>query len=300
MDESGVGAGYRQPERQIGLQTSSMSLKTKRSLGIFGWTARIIAIVPKTALAALFTLPASGVTASAEVLVSRYVVSLDGLHVGDATLRTDLDARRYKVGVSADVGLFLVSTQIQGEASGARSDVKLTPEHFQIALSGGDEETIEFDFANSPEAAANGAVRLRGVFDPLSALLAASLKPSSPSNHHLCDAVLPIFTGHDRLDLNLRPKAQGPAQKEPALIRCEATLSQPPAAGPVQHKLDLEIAFMKTATPDFWRVERVTLPTKQGLITIERSDNASSSSSSSSAPSPSSSSSSSSDSSSAP
>jgi hypothetical protein len=220
-------------------------------------------------LAAFLTLLATGAPASAEVLVSRYVVNLDGVRVGDATLRTDLGAKRYKVDVSADVGLFLVSTQIQGEASGARSDVKLTPEHFQIALTG--EETIEFDFANTPEAAANGAVRLRGVFDPLSALLAASLKPSSASNH-LCDTVLPIFTGRDRLDLNLRQKAQSSGQKEPALARCEATLSQPVAAGAAKAKLDLEIAFMKTATPDLWMVERVVLPTKQGLLTIDRTE----------------------------
>jgi hypothetical protein len=222
--------------------------------------------------------------ASAEAVVSRYVVSLDGVHVGDATLRTDLDAKHYKVGVSADVGLFLVSTQIEGEASGVRSDVRLTPEHFRIALSGGDEETIEFDFATSPEAAANGAVRLRGVLDPLSALLAASLNPSSAPNN-LCNAALPIFTGHDRLDLSLRPKPAVPAQKEPVPVRCEATLSQPSAAGPGQHKLVIELAFMKTATPDFWRVERIALMTKNGLITIERSDNTASTSSSTSSPS---------------
>jgi len=111
------------------------------------------------------------------------------------------------------------------------------------------------------------------------------LKPSSPPNH-LCDTVLPIFTGHDRLDLNFRPKPPAPAQKEQALIRCEATLSQPPAGAPGKHKLDLEIAFMKTATPDFWQVERIALPTKQGLITIERSDTPSSSSSSSSSSEP--------------
>src|SRR5262249_24085605 len=158
-----------------------------QSLGLFLREGRIAESRRKIILAAVLTTLPTWAAASAEVLVSRYVVNLDGLRVGDATLCTDLDARRYKVGVSADVGLFLVSTQIQGEASGARSDVKLTPEHFQIALSGGDEETIEFDFATSPEAAANGAVRLRGVFDPLSALLAASLKPSSASNR-LCDA----------------------------------------------------------------------------------------------------------------
>jgi hypothetical protein len=255
-----------------------MTLKLKQDLRFFRQQGGFAGSKSKITLAALLTFLPLYVSASAEVLVSRYVVSLDGLHVGDATLRTDLDAKRYKVGVSADVGMFLVSTQIEGEASGARSDVKLTPEHFQIALSGGDQETIEFDFATSPEAAANGAVRLRGVFDPLSALLAASLKPSSAPNH-LCSSVLPIFTGRDRLDLNLRPKPAGLAQKEPALVRCDATLSQPSAAGAVQPKLDLEIAFMKTATPDFWQVERVALQTKQGLITIERADSRPSSSS---------------------
>jgi hypothetical protein len=88
-------------------------------------------------------------------------------------------------------------------------------------MTGGDEDLIEFRFANSPEAAADGAVRLRGVFDPLSAFLVASLKPSSPSDH-LCDTVLPIFTGRDRFDLNLRPK---PADSEGSKHARRRTLS---------------------------------------------------------------------------
>src|SRR5258705_6082626 len=190
-----------------------MRLKLKHSVSVF---QRVTGSRMKVILATLVTFLVSCVSARAEVLVSRYVVSLDGLRVGDAILRTDLDTKRYKVGVSADVGLFLDSTQIQGEASGARSNLQLTPKHFQITVSGGDEEAIEFDFANSAEAAADGAVRLRGVFDPLSALLVASLKPTSASNH-LCDTVLPIFTGRDRFDLNLRPKATGSGQSEPIL-----------------------------------------------------------------------------------
>src|SRR5258706_7243424 len=245
-----------------------MRLKLKHSVSVFQRVGAITGSRRKVILATLVTFLVSCVSARAEVLVSRYVVSLDGLRVGDATLRTDLDTKRYKVGVSADVGLFLDSTQIQGEASGARSNLQLTPKHFQITMSGGDEEAIEFDFANSAEAAADGAVRLRGVFDPLSALLVASLKPSSASNH-LCDTVVPIFTGRDRFDLHLRPKATGSGQSEP--IICEATLSQPLAGGRQRH-LDWEIAFMKTATPQFWLVERISLPTAKGLITIDRAE----------------------------
>jgi hypothetical protein len=135
-------------------------------------------------------------------------------------------------------------------------------------MSGSDDDTIEVDFANSAEAAADGAVRLRGVFDPLSALLVASLKPSLPSNH-LCDTVLPIFTGRDRFDLNLRPKPGGSAQREPIL--CEATLSQPLAGGGQRH-LDWEIAFVKAANPHFWLVERILVPTPQGTVTIDRAE----------------------------
>ncbi len=250
---------------------SCMRLTLKQSLGVLRPARCITQSRSKITLATLLTFLVLCVTASAEVLISRYVVNLDGLRVGDATLRTDLDSKRYKVEISADVGLFLVSTQIKGEASGARSDVKLTPEHFQITMSGGDEEAIEFDFANSAEAAADGAVRLRGVFDPLSALLVASLKPSSASNH-LCDTVLPIFTGRDRFDLNLRPKPAGSAQSEPALIRCEATLSQLLTGGTQPRKLDWEIAFIKAATPQFWLVERISLPTANGIVTIDRAE----------------------------
>jgi hypothetical protein len=247
-----------------------VSLKVKPSLGVLRATSTA-AGRRKTALAAFLTLSCFCATARAEVLTSRYAVSLDGLRVGEAILHTDLATSRYKIGVSADVGLLLVSTQIQGEASGARSGAKLTPEHFQISMSGDDEDLIEFRFANSPEAAADGAVRLRGVFDPLSALLVASLKPSSPSDH-LCNTVLPIFTGRERFDLNLRPKPADSAQLEPALILCQATLSEPLVGGTEETKLAWEIGFMKSAKPQFWLVERLVVPTSKGVITIGRTE----------------------------
>src|SRR5262249_40178882 len=151
------------------------------------------------------------VTASAEVLVSRYAVNLEGFRVGNATLRTDLNARHYKVQVSASVGALLLSTEIQGQASGARAGAKLTPEHFQMVSSGDDQDTMKVDFPNPAEAAGDGAVRLRGVFDPLSALLNASYKPQS-RHKHPCNTILPIFTGRDRFVLELQPAPPGAEQ----------------------------------------------------------------------------------------
>ncbi len=246
-----------------------MRSRVKQSLGL-PWRARAQALRVAALAAHLACLPLCN-NAGAEVVISRYVVSLDGTCVGEATLHTDLAASRYKVGVSADVSILLISTQIKGEASGARSGAKLTPEQFQIAMSGGSEDVIEFRFANSPEAAADGAVRLRGVFDPLSALLVASLKPSSPSSP-LCNNVLPIFTGRDLLDLKLRPKPSERGAAEPALALCQATLSQPLAGEEGPAKLALEISFMKSAKPHLWLVEHIAVPTTQGLLAIDRTD----------------------------
>ena len=58
----------------------------------------------------------------------------------------------------------------------------------------------------------NDQPRLRGIFDPLSALLATSLKPLSPSGTP-CNHVLPIFTGRARFDLKLHPKSGDEGQK---------------------------------------------------------------------------------------
>jgi hypothetical protein len=230
---------------------------------------RIWASRAKLTLATLLTCLAFCLTARAEVLVSRYVVNIDGLRIGDAILRTTLDAKHYKTGVSADIGMLLASTQIQGEASGTRSGARLTPEHFQIVMTGSEPGAIEVNFANSAEAAADGNARLKGYFDPLSALLVASLKPSSPSNHP-CNFVLPIFTGRERLELKLRPKAAGLARGEPAV--CRATAFDPLAGGSGPSTLDLEITFTKVAKPHFWLVEHISIPTAKGIVTIVRAE----------------------------
>jgi hypothetical protein len=211
------------------------------------------------------------VAANAEVLVSRYAVNLDGLPIGDATLRTDLNAKHYKVQVSANIGALLISTQIRGHASGARSGAQLTPEHFQMASSGEGEDTMKVDFSNPAEAAGDGAVQLQGVFDPLSALLNASYKPQSRSKHP-CNTRLPIFTGRDSFMLELQPMPAGPAQTEPGVTLCQATLSQLLPGGTHMRQLKWQIAFTQSAKRHFWLVERVALPMKVGTLTIERTE----------------------------
>jgi hypothetical protein len=219
-------------------------------------------------LAILLASWVSSGSAAAEILLSRYAVSLDGLPIGEAVLRTSLEAKRYKVAVSADVGTIFASTKISAEASGTRAGAKLTPEHFEMVMSGGERGTIEVNFANSAAAAESGAVRLKGVFDPLSALLTASLKPG-PASKHPCNGVLPIFTGRDRFDLNLRPKAAEGGQAGQAFAICHATAGNPQPGRP---PIEWEIVLQKVAKPHFWLVERISLPTPKGIVTIDRAE----------------------------
>jgi Protein of unknown function (DUF3108) len=204
-----------------------------------------------------------------EVLRSRYALSYDGLRAGDAIIQTVLEGKRYKIAVSADVGTILVSTQIRGEASGARTGAKLTPEHFQLILSGGEEGAIDVRFTDAA-AADQGGPRLKGVFDPLSALLSVSLKP--PASAHPCNSVFPIFTGRDRFNLTLSPKRATAVEQHAGLVVCEAAGGPQTRQGSAEPELKWEIAFMKLAKPRFWLVERIVLPSAKGTVRIDRAE----------------------------
>jgi Protein of unknown function (DUF3108) len=246
-----------------------MRLLLKRYLGIGMRVSGVAAGRSKITLAALLAFVPY---ASAESLVSRYAVSLSGIRIGDATLNTDLTGKRYKVQVSATFGVLVFSTQIQGHASGTRSGAKLTPEQFKMVTSGDEPDTMEVDFSNSAKAAHDRAVKLRGFFDPLSALLNASYKPRSRSSHP-CTTLLPIFTGHDIYFLELKPAPAGPEPTQPGVTLCQASLFQSVAGGTKLRRFNnWRIAFTQSATPHFWLVQRVSLPTPYGTLTIERTE----------------------------
>ena len=130
-------------------------------------------------LLASLALPSS---ASAEGLISRYTVNVDGIPAGEGLLRTSYDAKHYNIDVSADVGTIFDSTKIRGAASGDKKGGKLTPERFQLRFSGGERGVIDVHFKGEGGSEETINTRMRGVFDPLSAMLVASLKPHSRSD----------------------------------------------------------------------------------------------------------------------
>jgi hypothetical protein len=206
--------------------------------------------------------------AGAEVLASRYAVSLSGVRIGEAIVHTTVDAKRYKVEVSADVGSLLNNTRVQGEASGSRSGPKLTPDRFHLVTSDGKESAVDFAAARSAKADA----QLRGLLDPLSALLAASLRPSSASAAP-CDKVLPIIMSRVRFDASLHPAASD-AQRDPRLVVCRISFSAIGNGGSGLQNIQWEVGFQKLTKPSLWLVEQLSLPTDMGMVTIVRVETA--------------------------
>jgi hypothetical protein len=227
----------------------------------------------------------SGGSAKAEVLTSRYSVTLGLMHIGDAILKTEIKPKTYSVAVSADVGALFENKKMHGEASGQRKGAKLQPERYQMILAGEDERNIvdlRFDGAAakvvqltppiSEKLLANSIPvtpgLLHGVLDPLSALVAAALRPM-PASGDLCAQLLPVFTGYARFDLGLRVNPYPEALQDKAVLRCAADYI--PVAGIMgPRSLKIEFGFTRLGKPEVWLLEQATLFTPLGKVKIER------------------------------
>ncbi len=223
-------------------------------------------------LSILIASVAFSVEAQAELLISRYQVSLGGVRMGEAVLHATIDAKHYKVEISADVGTLLNNTRVEGEASGSRAGQKLTPERFKLSTSDGQESSV--DFAATAAASPKAPSPLKGVLDPLSALIAASIRPSSASATP-CDKVLTIIMSRAKIDASLHPAEEEP--RDPRLVSCRVhftpNVSSAVNGAPLQN-IQWEVDFQKLTKPDLWLVEQVSLPTDMGTVTINRVETA--------------------------
>ena len=227
--------------------------------------------------------------AKAEVFVSRYDVRLAGIHMGEATVHTALSAKRYKVAVSADFGVLFINEKIRGEASGSRIGAKLVPEHFSMTMSGGEDRAVEIHFAGSmphstkftpplPEEVLARQVplkeaELRGLLDPLSALLTASLKLAPAANP--CHSALPVYMGQARIDISLHPKAANEPQRDAAAVTCQARLvsiggARAVASDEALQNIKPEASFVRLPKPNLWLLQHLSLPALVGTVTVER------------------------------
>ena len=225
-------------------------------------------ITKLAAFAILAVSVAFGAEARAEVLVSRYSVNLGGVRMGEAIIHATIDAKRYKVEITADVGTLLNNTKVQGEASGARSGAKLSPQYFKLVTSDGQQSAIDFQAKSADEKKPNP---LRGVLDPLSALLAVSIRPAAP-NASPCDKVLTVLMSRAKIDASLRPIEE--QERDPRLVSCKvrfAPSANAAASNDAQlQQVQWEVNFQKLNKPQMWLVEQLSLPTDLGPVTINR------------------------------
>ena len=248
-----------------------MRSRTKRGLS-FPFRGGDRAVRRLACFSALAASVAFCAQAQAELLVSRYAVSLGGVRMGEAILHATIDAKRYKVEISADVGTLLNNTRVQGEASGSRTGQKLTPERYKLVMSDGQESSV--DFAASAAAGANPKNSLKGVLDPLSALLAASIRPSATSPTP-CDKVLTVLMSRAKIDASFHPSQE--EQQDPRLVTCRIQFDSNQASavnGQQLKSIQWEVNFQKLNKPQLWLVEQVSLPTDLGTVTINRVETA--------------------------
>ncbi len=268
--------------------------KSEKNLWVRSKDSKKIAIACRFTLAALGFSLLCGSAAQAEVLVSRYAISLAGMYLGDAIVHTTLSAQHYKVAVSADVGVLFINRKLQGEVSGTRSGEKLAPEHFRMVMTGDEEDNaVDIRFSEKavpvakitpppPARQVNNRVplteaHLKGVLDPLSALLAASLKSKAGSNNP-CHDVLPVFTGFARIDVSLHPKPEGEESRETGMVTCDvhyAAIAGHPKSGGSEglpRTMRLEIVLKRIAKPRLWLLENLSFPTPVGTVTVQRAE----------------------------
>jgi hypothetical protein len=230
---------------------------------------------------------------SADTFVHRYSIRLAGLPVGSAVLDASIMPERYAAKVRANIGWLGIGYRVEGESAGRRSGPTLTPEAFRMVFPGRTSTTITMrfvgqsvaDYAMTPPIAADEikkrvpitADQLKGVTDPLSALISASLVMNRDPDR-LCRGSTGVFVGFTRFDLQLEPKVPEVAKgAAPNSVICRVLYR--PVAGHrsdelVQVRLaaspDIEVSFQWSEKEGVWAVSRITLPTPLGTVVIQR------------------------------
>ncbi len=95
-----------------------MKSNRKEAARLARWADVHAARISGAVIAILLTTFSVCAAADAEVVVSRYAVTVSGLPTGEVILRAKYSAKQYEIAVSGDVGTIFDSTKIKGIASG--------------------------------------------------------------------------------------------------------------------------------------------------------------------------------------
>jgi hypothetical protein len=256
---------------------------------------RACRILIAIALVVGFSITAFLETARGQKLDARYAITMTGIRVGQSTWKAEIGEERYSAEASGgSVDLMSIFTKGEGsaQASGAVKDAALVPAIFSSTMiDDGEKSEIKMTLEEGtvtdvvdkgPAPADRVPLReehMRGVTDPLSALLLANIPSGGGLSRQTCERTLAIFDGRRRYDLALSFKGMQELTRNPyegrALV-CNLVLRAIAGHRPnsmvlkyIAGRRDIEIAFAPMAGARYLAPLRLTVPTLLGTIAIE-------------------------------
>lgn len=177
-------------------------------------------------------LAAMTASAGATSLRVDYRISLAGLPLGVADLTGSFSGERYDLKMNAQLtglaGLFTGSGRGGAASTGTLSGTRLLTSGFsangrsggaervvQVGLSAGNvsEVKIEPPFELRPDRVPVTEAHMRGIIDPLSAVVAVAAKSGKPDDPGSCNRSVPVFDGTQRFNIVLSYAETKPVQK---------------------------------------------------------------------------------------
>lgn len=221
-----------------------------------------------------------------------YKIHFNGLEVGQFSFNSSVHNRTYSASGNADISALLGLVRWNGvtRVSGALAGDAPRPAGFAFDFNGGSKSgSIRMGFASGavktldlnpllpdpPGTVPVQATHMRGVLDPLSAVLAMS----RPRDGNPCNQQVQIFDGKTRFDLSLSFKEEVPLAASQAsggaeILRvCRVRIV--PIAGHREEETTLlrrmsgiEIAFRSIPSASLYVPHRITVPTFAGSIVL--------------------------------
>lgn len=236
-----------------------------------------------------FALPASAAEPWPAEVQANYRIQFNNFEVGQFTFNSSVHGRTYAVSANADISALLGLVRWNGatRVAGALAGDAPRPSGFsfdfrgssktgavRMAFANGAVKTVDFNPAmpDPPGTVPVQPVHMRGVLDPLSAMLALS----RPKDGNPCNQRVAVFDGKARFDLTFSPKGEVPLAESKAgatpetLSVCRVRVL--PIAGHVddekaeqlKRNLGIEIAFRAVPGAGLFVPHRITMPTFAG------------------------------------
>jgi hypothetical protein len=260
-----------------------------------GWALRFAAGLSVALIAA--TANGSGARASdpwpAEVQAV-YKIQFNSFEIGQFSFNSSVHERTYAITANADISALLGVVRWNGvtRVSGALSGNTPKPTGFSFDFQGSSKAgSVRMGFGNGgvksfdhnppliepPDTVPLQASHLRGVLDPLSAILALS----RPRDGNPCHQKVPVFDGKVRFDLVFSFKEEAPigdAQRGAAteMLRvCRVRVvpiaghRDDEASAQLKRAMGIEVAFRAIPSAKLFVPHRITVPTFAGSAVLQ-------------------------------